>query len=117
MSPIIVGLIGIGVLLLLLFFKVPVAISMAVAGFAGFAYLGGIGPALGVLGTSPYANATSYSMSVIPLFVLMGLFAFRAGISQEAYTAAYKWLGRLPGGLHLSSLLDLQCRRRYGQAD
>lgn len=104
MSPIIIGLIGIGVLLLLLFFKVPVAISMAVAGFAGFAYLGGIGGALGVLGASPFANATSYSMSVIPLFVLMGLFAFRAGISQDAYSVAHVWLGRLPGGLAMATI-------------
>lgn len=104
MNPVIVGLIGIGVLLLLLFFKVPVAVSMAVAGFAGFACLSNIGAALGVLGASPYANATSYSMSVIPLFVLMGLFAFHAGISQDAYSVAHTWLGRLPGGVAIATI-------------
>lgn len=99
MSPAMVGFAGIGFLLLMLFFKVPVGVAMAAVGFIGFAYLSGIGPALGVLATSPYLTLASYAMSVVPLFVLMGLFAYHARISEDVYKAAYTWLGRMPGGL------------------
>ncbi|MDI6755264.1 MAG: TRAP transporter large permease [Thermodesulfobacteriota bacterium] len=104
MSSTICGFIGIGFLLLFLVLRVPVGVVMAVVGFAGFAYLGGLGPALGVLATSPYSTLASYTMSVVPLFVLMGMFTFYSGISRDLYFAMYSWLGRLPGGLAMATV-------------
>ncbi|MBM3211992.1 TRAP transporter large permease [Candidatus Poribacteria bacterium] len=104
MSPTAVGFFGIGFLLLLLAFRVPIGAVLAVVGFVGFAYLAGLKAALGVLATSPYSTLASHTMSVVPLFVLMGMFAFYSGISKDLYYAAYTWLGRLPGGLAMATV-------------
>jgi C4-dicarboxylate transporter DctM subunit len=104
MSTMMIGVIGIVVMLVLLLLKVPVGAAMAVVGFAGFVYLSDINGALGVLATSPFSTMASYSMSVVPLFVLMGMFVFYAGITRQVFSAAYSWLGRLPGGLAIATI-------------
>jgi C4-dicarboxylate transporter DctM subunit len=104
MSPTTAGFVGIGFLLLLLAFRVPIGAVLAVVGFVGFAYLAGLKAALGVLATSPYSTLASHTMSVVPLFVLMGMFGFYSGISRNLYHAAYTWLGRLPGGLAMATI-------------
>jgi tripartite ATP-independent transporter DctM subunit len=78
-------------------------------GFIGFAYLVGIGPALGLLKTVPYTTFASHSLSVIPLFILMGVFSFSAGISKDLYEAVYKWLGNLRGGLAMATVGACAC--------
>jgi len=95
MTPTITGLVGIGILLIILFSRMPIGFGMGLVGFLGFAYLVGFGPALGLLKTVPYSTFSSHSLSVIPLFILMGSFAFSAGLSRDLYQAAYKWLGHL----------------------
>lgn len=104
MDPLTTGFVAIALMLVLLLFKVPVAVATAVAGFAGFAYLAGIGPALTVLGSDPFARVASYSLTAIPLFVLMGLFCFHAGISQDLFQTSYTWLGRLRGGVAMATV-------------
>ena len=104
MSPVAVGFIGIGVLFLLFALRVPIAFAMALVGFSGFAYLSGLKPALGLIGTIPFSTVAHYGISVVPLFILMGLFIFYSGISQEIYSSAYKWLGKLPGGLSIATV-------------
>jgi len=65
----------------------------------GNAYLLSVPAATHLLSTNVWEQFSSYGLSVIPLFVLMGQFAYRAGVTERLYDAAYKWVGRLPGGL------------------
>ncbi|MBM4340962.1 MAG: TRAP transporter large permease [Deltaproteobacteria bacterium] len=104
MSPVVIGIIGIGLLVLLFLLRLPVAFSMAVVGFAGFAYLTSIDAALGVLSRDIFDTFSSYPLSVIPMFILMGTFAFASGISERLYKAAYTWVGHLRGGLTIATV-------------
>ena len=83
MSPILSGYLGIVVLVIILFFKMPIGYSMAIIGFLGFAFINGINPALGLLRQVPYEFFSSYNLSVVPLFLLMGSFALTAGLSEK----------------------------------
>ena len=104
MSPVMVGLLSLSGLLALLLLGLPVAFSMALVGVAGLLVLGGPGPALGLLGTVPYSTVASFSLVVIPMFVLMGELVASAGLAQRAYATARAWLGRLPGGLGMAAI-------------
>ncbi len=104
MTPFDVGLIGLGILLIFLFWGMPIGIAMGLMGFAGFAYLQGLDSALSLLKIVPYSTFASYDLSVAPLFVLMGTLSFYAGISTDLYGSAYKWLGHLPGGLGMATV-------------
>ncbi len=83
-----IGLIGMGALLALIFLRVPVGIAMGLVGFFGYASIDGWTRALTVLGQAPYDVAANYSLSVIPLFIVMGDVALRAGMSAKLYDAA-----------------------------
>jgi len=102
-DPPIIGLIGIGVLIVLILLGVPIAVSSSVVGFVGCIVLLGLKPALGVMYMVPLDKVATYSLSVIPLFILMGGFALYGGIGHELYTACVRWLGRLPGGLAMAT--------------
>ena len=79
---------------------------MMAVGFFGYLFVtGNINAALGILKTVPITTASSYTLSVIPLFVLMGQIIFYAGISSELYDACHKWLGRLKGGLAMATIV------------
>ncbi|MFQ5825839.1 MAG: TRAP transporter large permease [Dehalococcoidia bacterium] len=104
MSPATTGLIGMGVLFLFLAARMPIGFAMALVGFGGVSYLIGVKPALASLGFIPYSTAVNYTLSVVPLFLLMGQFAFFSGLSRDAYYAAHRWLGHLPGGLAMSTI-------------
>ncbi|MBW1736614.1 MAG: TRAP transporter large permease subunit [Deltaproteobacteria bacterium] len=105
MSPEITGILGIFLLLVLFLSSTPVALSMAVAGFAGFAYLVGLEPAFNILAQDIYDTFSSYPLSVIPMFILMGSFAFASGISKRLYDTTYTWVGALKGGLTIATVL------------
>ena len=83
-----IGLIGMGALLVLIFLRVPVGISMGLVGFFGYAAIDGWKRALSVLGQAPYDVASGYALSVVPLFIVMGDIALRAGLSAKLYDAA-----------------------------
>lgn len=104
MNPTTIGIIGILVLIVLIFIRMPIGISMALVGFGGFAWIAGFGPALGLLRTVPYTTFASYEMSVIPLFILMGAFAFAAGLSEDLYRMVHRFLGHLRGGLAMATV-------------
>jgi tripartite ATP-independent transporter DctM subunit len=104
MSPSAIGFIGIGILLLVIFARVPIGGGMALVGFLGFALVKGLDPALGLLKQVPYQIFAQQSLSVVPLFILMGAFAFAAGLSDDLYRAVYKWLGHLRGGLAMATV-------------
>jgi C4-dicarboxylate transporter DctM subunit len=105
MSPEVIGLVGIGVLLIMFLLRVPVAFAMALVGLAGFAYLATPEAALSILARDFFEQFTSYPLSVIPMFILMGSFAFAAGISRRLYDTAYTWVGQLRGGLTMATVL------------
>ncbi|MFH1294134.1 MAG: TRAP transporter large permease subunit [Pseudomonadota bacterium] len=104
MSPVAAGLIGIGLLVVLFMLRMPVAFAMALVGLVGFAYLSGPEPALSLLAQDIYHTFSSYPLSVIPMFILMGTFAFAAGISQRLYKTTYAWIGHLRGGLTIATV-------------
>lgn len=104
MTPVTTGFIGIGILLVVLFSRMPIGPGMALVGFLGFAYLKGFGPALGLLKQVPYELFTQHSLSVAILFILMGAFAFTAGLSENLYRAVNTWMGHLRGGLSIATM-------------
>ncbi len=84
--------------------SVPGGISMLLVGFVGFALLSGFDPAMVVLGTAPFEAVSNYTLSVMPLFVLMGNLANSAKLSRDLYDAAYAVVGHLKGGLAMSTV-------------
>jgi tripartite ATP-independent transporter DctM subunit len=104
MNPVNAGIIGIGLLIVLFLLRMPVAFAMALVGLVGFAYLASPGAALGLLGRDIFDSFSSYPLSVIPMFILMGTFAFASGISQRLYGTAYTWVGQLRGGLTIATV-------------
>jgi tripartite ATP-independent transporter DctM subunit len=104
MNPATVGIIGIVVMFILFLLGMPVAFVMALVGFAGYAVLGGTGPAFSTLARDVFEQFSSYPISVIPMFIIMGTFAHASGISRRLYDAAYAWLGRFRGGLTMATV-------------
>ena len=93
------ALIGFAAVFALAFSGVPLGFAMLLAGLGGFAALRGLEPALGMVGQILVDASTNYGMTVLPMFILMGLFVHKADISDELYDAANAWLGHLKGGL------------------
>jgi C4-dicarboxylate transporter, DctM subunit len=109
MEPVIIGIIGVAILIILLFSGLSIGVGMALVGVLGFAYLTDINAALGILRTVPYATFASNSLSVIPLFILMGAFAMSSGMSEDLFRAVYKWLGHLKGGVAQAAIAACAC--------
>ena len=99
MTEILLAVLGILIFLILSFHGMPVAFSFAIVGTAGLILVRGLEPGLAILGHIPYAWGTNGNLLPLPLFVLMGMFAFYSRISQDLYQTAYKWLGKFPGGI------------------
>jgi C4-dicarboxylate transporter, DctM subunit len=91
------GLTGLAAMLLLAFLRLPIAFSMAVVGAVGYAYMRDWNwtVALNMVQTDVYETGRNYTLSVVPLFILMGTFVARAGIAQELFRAAYAFIGHL----------------------
>jgi C4-dicarboxylate transporter DctM subunit len=103
MDPMIIGLIAIVAFLILISQGVPIAFSFAIVGFLGILVVRGPAPALIALGSMPYTWSVDRMLVPVPLFILMGYFAFVAGITKDLYDAASKWFGRLPGGIAMAT--------------
>lgn len=93
------ALLGIVATLALAFLGVPLGFAMLIVGGAGFALIRGVEPALTMIAQLVIDNSFNYGFSVLPMFILMGVFVFRADISEELYDTANAWLGHLKGGL------------------
>ncbi|HOH42543.1 MAG TPA: TRAP transporter large permease subunit, partial [Candidatus Hydrogenedentes bacterium] len=104
MTPIQTGILGGIALVFFLISSMPVAFAMALVGIVGFAMLTTSTAAMSMASAELYETFSSYSLTVIPLFVFMGQVAFHAGISKSLFNAAYKWLGALPGGLAMATV-------------
>ena len=104
MSPEVIGLIGLVVLFALLAIGMPIGFAMALVGFVGYGIVAGFQGAITNLATVPYRSVASYVFSVLPLFMLMGEFASTSGFIESAYGFLHKLLGRLRGGLAISTI-------------
>lgn len=100
-----IGVIGIIGLLMLLGLRMPVGMSLLVVGFFGIWVLDDFKAATAALASETFSTTSSYSMSVIPLFILMGNIAGQAGYSQRLYESAHAWVGHLRGGLASATIL------------
>lgn len=104
MNPVVVGIVALVALLLLLVIGMPVGFVLILIGFLGYSYLVGIGAGLAQLGTVPFATTASFTLSVVPLFILMGELMSRSGTTEDLYKFANRWVGHLPGGLAMATI-------------
>ncbi|MBN2323341.1 MAG: TRAP transporter large permease [Spirochaetes bacterium] len=104
MSPGTIGLIGIAVLVILLFSRMPVGFVMALVGAVGFGFLVSFNASFNMVVKDIFSVFGSYSLTVVPLFILMGQIAFHSGISSRLYKVAYKFIGHWPGGLAIATI-------------
>jgi tripartite ATP-independent transporter DctM subunit len=103
-SHFVTGLIGLGALIALIAVRVPIAHAMLLVGATGIAVLSGPAILLSQLKTLVYSQFSIYDLSVLPMFVLMGNIASRAGLSRDLFRAANAWLGWLRGGVAMSAI-------------
>jgi len=109
MNPIVVGIIGILLLFILLGLRMQIGFAMALVGFLGFFILNSFEAGVAVLGIQSYKTAAHYTLSVIPLFLLMGQFANHSKMGSEVYDMLYRWIGSLPGGLAMATVGACAC--------
>ncbi len=99
------AILGLLCLLVLILLRLPIAFAMLSVGFFGVAVVVGFQPALSMVGQIAFDTGLSYELSVLPLFILMGNFVTRAGLSEELYAASQAWLGHRPGGLAMATIV------------
>lgn len=109
MSPLTIAIIGVIILLILLVLGMNIGICMMAVGFFGYWYVRGLTPAMTLFKSVPFTQATNYSFTVIPLFVLMGQFCYYSGMSAGLYDMAHKLLGGLRGGLAMATVAACAC--------
>jgi tripartite ATP-independent transporter DctM subunit len=105
MNEITLSIMALALLLLLFATGIELGFAMAIVGFVGFAYLSGVRPAMKLVGRDIYDVLTNYGYTVFPLFILMGQVGFNAGIAVRLYNAAYKFVGHIPGGLAMATVM------------
>jgi tripartite ATP-independent transporter DctM subunit len=104
MSEVTWGILAVIVLMALFLTGMELMVAMSVIGLVGYAILVGIDAALNMIANDFFDQLESYSMTVVPLFVLMGQIAFNAGIAKRLYDSAHKFLGHIPGGLAMATV-------------
>ncbi|HPU50722.1 MAG TPA: TRAP transporter large permease subunit, partial [Burkholderiaceae bacterium] len=104
MSPLMIALVLFVLMLALMALRVPIAVAMFIAGALGYLWMAGPSPLLNHLKTYAYARFSSYDLSVIPLFLLMGQFATQGGLSRALFKFAAALLGGYRGGLAMAAV-------------
>jgi TRAP-type C4-dicarboxylate transport system permease large subunit len=101
------ALVGLLAMMLLAFMRIPIALAMGLVGVIGYAYMRdwSWGGALAMAQTKIYETGRNYTLSVVPLFILMGNFVTRAGMSQELFRTAYAFIGHRRGGLAMATIV------------
>lgn len=100
-----VGLYGTIIMLaVMLLLKIPVGFTMAICGFLGVMFVVSAKAALNLVGADLWSTFSSYGLTVIPMFVLMGEICFYSQVNERIYNAAYKWLGHVRGGLAITTV-------------
>lgn len=100
-----IGIAAIVLMLCLTFLRLPVALAMIVPAFIGMYALRGELLVESMFKTLPYGQVSEWTLSVVPMFILMGLLLWRAGLTESLYAAGRKWLGWMPGGLAVGTNL------------
>src|SRR5690606_1242697 len=100
-----IGIIGTVALVALVFAGVRVFYAAAFVGLVGLVTLIGWDAGAGLAGTVPHSKTVTYTLSVLPMFILIGYLAFHAGITESLFDAARKWLGWVPGGLAVATVI------------
>ena len=108
-SPPVLGAVAVGVLLLLLFVRIPVWAALVLVGFIGNWALNGWDSAFALLGTTPFDTASIYSLSVVPLFIITGGIAATTGLSADLFRAARVLLSGVRGGLSIATIIASAC--------
>jgi C4-dicarboxylate transporter DctM subunit len=104
MNEVTIGIIGMALVLASFLTGIELAFAMALIGFLGFGYIVSFKAAFNLLAKDIFDVFASYGFTVIPLFILMGQIAFNAGIARRLYSAAYKFIGHIPGGLAMATV-------------
>ncbi|MBS0337343.1 MAG: TRAP transporter large permease [Proteobacteria bacterium] len=101
------AMVGLAVMMVLAFVRIPIALAMGLVGIVGYAYMRDWNwmVAFATAQTKIYETGRNYTLSVVPLFILMGSFVTRAGMSQELFRAAYAFIGHLRGGLAMATVM------------
>lgn len=99
-----IGAVGFAAVVLLIMLRVPVAIAMGVVGAVGYGILRGFSNVGFVLGRATFEAVSPFSLIVVPLFVMMGVFAAHGGLSSRLYTLAASFVGHLRGGLAMATI-------------
>lgn len=104
MTAMTIGLIALAAVLILIALRMPIAVVLITVSFVGIWAIVGERPALSMLSTVPYNFAASWTLSSVPMFLLMGYIAYHSGLTRGLFEAARAWLGWMPGGLAVASL-------------
>jgi len=99
------ALVAFGAMLALALLRLPIAFAMGLVGFLGFAWMVNLHAAFAMAGAITYETGLSYSLSIVPLFILMGNLVTRAGLSEQLYNASYAFLGHYRGGLAMATIV------------
>jgi tripartite ATP-independent transporter DctM subunit len=105
MSDVALGIVSILILMLLFLTGIELAFAMALVGFVGYVYLTSFTAACNLLAKDFFETFSSYGLTVIPLFVLMGQIAYNSGTAKRLYDSAYKFVGHVPGGLAMTTVV------------
>jgi tripartite ATP-independent transporter DctM subunit len=105
MNEVTIGIVGLGVILALFLTGIELGFAMALVGFVGFSYIKTWDGGFHLLAQDIFDVFASYGFTVIPLFVLMGQVAFNAGIAKRLYNASYRFIGHIPGGLAMATVV------------
>ncbi len=103
MNSLTAGLLGLAAFMLLLILRMPIAYAMALVGFVGFSCLTSVSSGFSMVAKEIYNTFSSYSLSVIVMFIWMGFLAYYSGIGTRLYVFAYKLIGHWPGGLAIAT--------------
>jgi tripartite ATP-independent transporter DctM subunit len=104
MDPLIMGLLGLAGIFVLILLGMRIAFATALVGFVGLWVMKNMVVAGKVVGFLPHGIVAHYSLSVIPLFIIMGYYAFYAGMTDDIFFTARQWIGHLPGGLAIATV-------------
>jgi tripartite ATP-independent transporter DctM subunit len=105
MNEFTIGILGVLALVAMVFLGVRVFIAAAAVGLVGLVAMIGWESGAGMVGTIPHSKSVTYTLSVLPMFILIGFLAFHAGITEKLFDAATKWLGWVPGGLAVATVM------------
>ena len=104
-APTTVGWILLAAMIAVMFIGLPIAFGLLLVGIVGYWVLSGADKTFLMLGAVPYSEITSYPLTVVPLFILMGNLAYQAGFAHKLYETAEKWVGTIPGGLAQATIV------------